>query len=168
MKLADIHIGDTVRIRKWEDMASEFGCNRYGTIKCRFFFRREMKILCGKEFVVTGISGDEVCLDFTDTWRRCNISADMLELASDGVIAATDCAEYKEYIDDVNNAIDCIRHFCQKQYSCVDCPIYTKDKYHTCLFRDGIAPAHWGNAEIINRKEIEPFIDNELESLLNG
>lgn len=82
MKLADIHIGDTVRIREWEDMASEFGYNRYGTIRCQFFFIREMKILCGKEYVVTGISGNKVRLDFTDTWRRYNISADMLEPAS--------------------------------------------------------------------------------------
>ena len=80
MKLADIHIGDTVRIREWEDMASEFGCDRNDTIKCRFQFIEEMKDLCGKEFVVAGINGDKVCLDDYTLWW--NISADMLELAS--------------------------------------------------------------------------------------
>ena len=59
----------------------------------------------------------------------------------------------KKQLDNLNNALDCIRHFCQEQRSCDDCPIYTRDRYHTCLFRDGIAPAHWGNAEIINHKE---------------
>lgn len=59
----------------------------------------------------------------------------------------------KNQLDTVNNALDCIRHFCQTQRSCDDCPIYTRDGYHTCLFRTGIAPAHWGNVEITNRKE---------------
>lgn len=59
----------------------------------------------------------------------------------------------KKQLDNINNAIDCIRHFCQEQRLCVDCPIYNRDEYHPCLFRDGIAPEYWGNAEIINRKE---------------
>ena len=60
----------------------------------------------------------------------------------------------KKQLDNLNNAIDCIRRFCQTQLLCVDCPIYERSKYHTCLFRTGIAPAHWGNAEIIiSRKE---------------
>ena len=59
----------------------------------------------------------------------------------------------KKQLDNVNNAIDCIRRFCRKQHSCADCPIFSGDRYHTCLFRDGIAPAHWGNVEIINCKE---------------
>lgn len=82
LKLADIHIGDTVRIREWGDMASEFGYDRNDTdtIKCRFLFVEEMKDLCGKEFVVTGINGDRVCLDGYTLWW--NISADMLEPAS--------------------------------------------------------------------------------------
>ena len=100
MKLEDIHIGDTVRIREWEDMASEFGCNR-DVIKCRFQFIKEMKELCGKEFVVTEISYDgKVYFNDGDIWWGWNISADMLE------------------------------------------PVFSV--------------------------EIEPFTDNELESLLNG
>lgn len=48
----------------------------------------------------------------------------------------------KKQLDNVNNALDCIRRFCRKQHSCADCPIFSGDSYHTCLFRDGIAPAH--------------------------
>lgn len=83
MKLEDIHIGDTVRIREWEDMASEFGCNEYGTIECRFQFVKDMEPLCGKEFVVTGIDRKGmVCPDDSDPiWRGWSISADMLEPA---------------------------------------------------------------------------------------
>ena len=68
----------------------------------------------------------------------------------------------KKQLDNLNNAIDCIRRFCQTQLLCVDCPIYERSKYHTCLFRTGIAPAHWGNAEIINfKEEISGGAENE-------
>lgn len=80
MKFEDIHIGDTVRIREWEDMASEFGCNR-DAIKCQFQFIKEMKDLCGKEFVVTGTSHGKVYFNEGDIWWGWNISADMLEPA---------------------------------------------------------------------------------------
>ena len=82
MKLVDIHIGDTVRIREWEDMASEFGYNRYGAINCQFQFIKDMEHLCGKEFVVTGIDDGKVYSDDSDIWRGFSISADMLEPAS--------------------------------------------------------------------------------------
>lgn len=81
MKLADIHIGDTVRIREWKDMASEFGYNRYGAIKCRFQFVKGMEPLCGKEFVVTGVVDGRVYSDGSIS-RGWSISADMLEPAS--------------------------------------------------------------------------------------
>ena len=83
MNIADIHKGDTVRIREWEDMASEFGCNR-DVIKCRFQFIEEMKDLCGKELVVIGTSHDgKVYFNDRDIiWRGWTISADMLEPAS--------------------------------------------------------------------------------------
>lgn len=96
--------------------------------------------------------------------KRENKRLEELYQKSIGVIAATDCAECKEYIDDVNSAIDCIKHFCQKQRSCVDCPIYAGNEYYTCLFRDGIAPAHWGNVEIINcNEEASGGAENETD-----
>jgi hypothetical protein len=83
LKLADIHIGDRVHITEWEDMASEFGCNRRGTIECQFQFIKEMEPLCGKEFVVTEKSYDgKVYFNDGDIWWGWNISADMLEPAS--------------------------------------------------------------------------------------
>lgn len=42
-------IGDTVRIRSWEDMKEEFGIDSYGDILCRCNFVTGMRPLCGLE-----------------------------------------------------------------------------------------------------------------------
>lgn len=43
--------GQRVRIRQWDDMAREFGCNEYG-ILCEADFIPDMRYLCGQEFTI--------------------------------------------------------------------------------------------------------------------
>lgn len=84
MKDEDIHIGDVLRIRQWDDMVDEFGLNSYGYIECSGVFATNMKYLCGKQFTVSSI---EYGTYYSDErvernslgrmiWR---ITADMLE-----------------------------------------------------------------------------------------
>lgn len=94
MRDEDIHIGDVLRIRQWDDMANEFGINERGSIDCRCGFTTAMIHMCGKQFTVSNIYEDygetiynsEECVEYDldgivfvedDTW---DISADMLEL----------------------------------------------------------------------------------------
>ena len=88
MRDEDIHIGDVLRIRQWDDMANEFGINECGDIDCRYCFTTTMIHMCGKQFTVSNIYEDygetiynsEEGVEYDvegDTW---DISADMLEL----------------------------------------------------------------------------------------
>lgn len=54
MKDEDIHVGDVVRIRSFEDMKSEFGVDRYGDIPGydSVSFVAKMQELCGAVFTV--------------------------------------------------------------------------------------------------------------------
>lgn len=51
----DPQVGDSVRVRSWEDMKSEFGIDEDGNIPCRFSFTEYMKDMCGDEFTITKI-----------------------------------------------------------------------------------------------------------------
>ena len=51
----DPQVGDSVRIRSWEDMESEFGIDEDGNIPCKFSFTEYMKDMCGDEFTITKI-----------------------------------------------------------------------------------------------------------------
>lgn len=53
MRLENIHIGDTVRIRQWDDMAAEFGLDKDGDIHSPWGFLHDMVGLCGRTFEVT-------------------------------------------------------------------------------------------------------------------
>lgn len=56
MKDKDIHIGDVVRVRQWEDMKAEGVINSVGGInfnRSTIMFVSDMKHLCGKTFTVT-------------------------------------------------------------------------------------------------------------------
>lgn len=89
MKDCDIHIGDVLQIRSYEDMKSEFGVDEDGDIHggCGAWFDNEMKPLCGKVFTVSefehdgyhSVEGVEDCDDGTN-W---SISAWMLEPYTD-------------------------------------------------------------------------------------
>lgn len=59
MRLEDIHVGDILRIRDWDDMEAEFGLDVYGNIKCPFLhFDVDMKYLCGKFITVADVTCD--------------------------------------------------------------------------------------------------------------
>ena len=61
MKDNEIHIGDMLRVRSFEDMKSEFGIDEDGDIRGEhnIWFDNEMKPLCGKVFTVSEFEYDE-------------------------------------------------------------------------------------------------------------
>lgn len=88
MRKEDIHIGDVLRIREWDDMVEEFGYefDDGDYIDCDKVFTSKMNYLCGQKFTVKKISeydgflseeGIELSNDSpVGAWV---ISADMLE-----------------------------------------------------------------------------------------
>lgn len=89
MKDEDIHVGDVVRIRSFEDMKSEFGIDEDGDIHggCSAWFYNEMKPLCGKVFTVSEFEYDEYHsvegIEDCDDGTQWSISAWMLEPYND-------------------------------------------------------------------------------------
>lgn len=80
MKHTDIHIGDVLKIREWEDMYDEFGVNGLGNIPCPVPFTTAMQDLCGKRFTVRYIQkNSSQILAEEKEFKFWNISADMLE-----------------------------------------------------------------------------------------
>lgn len=87
MKYRDIHVGDVLRIRRWEDMEAEFGLDDDGEINCPFKFTKNMLPMCGQKFTVMKrdlrerfFSEEGVEKVNLSQWRDYwNISADMLE-----------------------------------------------------------------------------------------
>lgn len=83
-------VGDVCRIREWDDMAAEFGNPTFpgGSIPVQFTFTELMRPLCGRQFTVKSIFGSkyysEEGVENQATIGQWNISADMLELVSDG------------------------------------------------------------------------------------
>lgn len=64
MRDSEIHVGDVLRIRRWEDMEAEFGLDDDGCIKCDRedngrrgveYFWFGMRGICGKTFTVAKI-----------------------------------------------------------------------------------------------------------------
>ena len=58
MKDEDIHVGDVLRIRSFEDMKSEFGVGQDGYIHGGYgaWFGDEMEALCGNVFTVSELN----------------------------------------------------------------------------------------------------------------
>lgn len=91
MKYRDIHVGDVLRIRRWEDMEAEFGLDDDGEINCPFKFTKNMRPMCGQKFTVMKrgsgerfFSEEGVEKTNLSLWRdHWNISADMLEPLED-------------------------------------------------------------------------------------
>lgn len=55
----DIHAGDILTFRQWEDMVSEFGVNSNGDIKTfPFLFTQSMKQFCGTSIRVKNVSSE--------------------------------------------------------------------------------------------------------------
>ena len=55
MRDEDIHMGDILLVRQWDDMVREFGTDANGYINTRYGFRPDIKYLCGKQFRVMKI-----------------------------------------------------------------------------------------------------------------
>lgn len=83
MKDKDIHVGDVLRIRQWDDMEAEFGTFLGERILTpNYNFLSKMAYLCGKLFTVSGVYND-VCYQSEEnvegSWK---ITAEMLEPAN--------------------------------------------------------------------------------------
>lgn len=80
MKPEDIKIGDRLGVRKWEDMAEEFGYDEDGDIACDLTFTQDMRYMCGMPFTVEEISSDtHRFFSKEGIEEHWSISADMLE-----------------------------------------------------------------------------------------
>lgn len=89
MRGEDIHIGDVLLVRQWDDMVREFGTDADGCINTRYGFRPDIKDLCGKQFRVTeildGVFGklyEGIILDVSKTEPK-HFAPDELEPLSD-------------------------------------------------------------------------------------
>lgn len=79
MRLEDIHVGDVLRIREWDDMVKEFGVDG-SFIKVPFTFTNSMRYLCGQTFTVYSISRYSGKLHSVEgIEERFEISAEMLQ-----------------------------------------------------------------------------------------
>lgn len=91
-------IGDRVKIRLWDDMAKEFGTDWSGDIKCKPYFVKAMKHLCGRTATIMCVEHEDfttkVRLKFDDNsggiaWQY---STDMITplVANKKIIITTD------------------------------------------------------------------------------
>lgn len=94
MDCRDIHVGDALIVRDWDDMVREFGSqydsywdrddtHQNNVIPCKCTFVWPMKVACGMEVVVTRVEGEFVSLhslgeDPDNIIKNYNWSADML------------------------------------------------------------------------------------------
>lgn len=95
-------VGDVVRIRKWEDMATEFGTDFDGHITCTCVFVPRMRESCGKLCTVLEKDGKYVHLAFADR----KINAKMF-----GYEFSTDMIEPAENIDMSPDAVRSVSDF---------------------------------------------------------
>lgn len=88
-------IGDTVRIRQWDDMAAEYGISSGGYIHPEYEsnmsgrdvpFNRAMKSLCGQTFIVEDVIGYVLYGHMTE-WT---ITSKMVELIDDNVVDSSE------------------------------------------------------------------------------
>lgn len=94
MKDGEIHVGDILRVRDWDDMAAEFRLDVDGDIVItpretpglRIWFVRDMRSLCGQTFTVREIEDGSVAWSYVSEEpdpRDWTIVAQMLEPAGD-------------------------------------------------------------------------------------
>lgn len=94
----EFKVGQTVRIRQWDDMASEFGISSYENIRCATSFTPSMKHLCGRVATITYLEGNIIELDFEDksgdiSW---DFTTDMLEpVMCKASLKPTDIVKYR-------------------------------------------------------------------------
>ena len=75
-------IGDLVRIKQWDNMAAQYGGDEYYIPMPGAHFIDSMRNLCGKEFVITDIFGDEIEGHGTD-WSITEFMLEMVEVEED-------------------------------------------------------------------------------------
>lgn len=101
-------VGDTVRIRSWEDMKEEFGVedfNREEMISCRKAFIKDMEPLCGEITTIEKINDYSVKLSFNfeaTKYKNTNwmFSTDMIEKIEEEPKIVTYC-KGKEVISEL-------------------------------------------------------------------
>ena len=111
----EFKVGDKVRIRQWDDMAEEFGLNKYGNIELKDdVFCPDMKCLCGKIATIRAFgTSNFVNLEFenevdkSDYWRY---TTEMLEPYTPRVAKV---GEYVRVIDGENEGkiFKCTKNF---------------------------------------------------------
>lgn len=74
-------VGDKVRVRAWDDMEKEFGLDASGDIKCRCWFTKQMRELCGKIVQIESVSPKSEIYCIKDGYH--NFTDDMLEAVAD-------------------------------------------------------------------------------------
>ncbi len=79
MKLKDIRIGESYRVREWDDMDEEYGTEG-GEILIPKFFVKSMRYLCGQTFTVSSIDIFENVHSVEGIEGIFDISAEMLQL----------------------------------------------------------------------------------------
>ena len=101
MRSEDIHIGDILLVRQWDDMVREFGTDANGYINTRYGFRPDIKYLCGKQFrvmeILDGVFGklyEGIILDVSKTEDEY-FAPDELEPLSDEEWDVADDEEIK-------------------------------------------------------------------------
>lgn len=101
MKDSEIHVGDVLRIREWDDMVDEYGVDCVGDIKIEtapfyfpvFLFSYQRSV-CGRVFTVKAIKNTGLykyyCSEENSEYdiklkpyNRCTITCDMLEPFTD-------------------------------------------------------------------------------------
>lgn len=89
MRDEDIHVGDVLRIRDWDDMASEYSVNMISGIRLPggIWFANKMRYLCGEVFTVASVE-DRLAIpdyrsyenvEYDKAWGVWTITSDMLE-----------------------------------------------------------------------------------------
>lgn len=90
-------VGDHLRIRSYNDLAKEYGCNIFGDISIKndsCWFTRGMRKLCGQKFTVKCVRFNQTYVSYEGIEGRYTITASMLEY---------DCDYSNDDIDDVND-----------------------------------------------------------------
>lgn len=82
MRIEDVVVGKTYRIRQWDDMENEFGLTAMGNIDCPpYCFVVEMNHLCGKRCLVKDKAEGKIYIDIEGCPKSSewNYTANMIE-----------------------------------------------------------------------------------------
>lgn len=82
----EFKVGQKVKIRKWDDMVSEYGVDGLGDIACDGTFVKGMKPLCGLIFTISEINDTHVYFKkdpaYNNMYTNWEFSTDMIEPAT--------------------------------------------------------------------------------------